>query len=96
YLDVNEIKSIDPSRIKHLKALKRLDFSNNQISILPNNTFKELENLATLVVSYNKLGCLERDSLMGLKSLRILSLHGNDVSYIPEGTFRDLQSLSHM
>ncbi|RXG73149.1 Protein slit [Armadillidium vulgare] len=96
YLDVNEIKSIDTSKIQHLKALKRLDFSNNQIAILQNNTFKELENLATLVVSYNKLGCVERDAFRGLKNLRLLSLHGNDVSYLPEGTFKDLQSLSHI
>ncbi|XP_066950508.1 protein slit-like isoform X2 [Macrobrachium rosenbergii] len=96
YLDVNEIKSIDPERLKHLKVLKRLDLSNNQITILSNKTFSELTQLSTLIVSYNKLGCMERDSLIGLKSLRILSLHGNDVSFIPEGTFRDLEAITHI
>ncbi|KAF2358677.1 Leucine-rich repeat, partial [Trinorchestia longiramus] len=96
YLDVNEIKGIDPERIHHLKALKRLDLSNNQITILSNKTFSELTELSTLIVSFNKLGCVERDALFGLSSLRILSLHGNDVSFIPEGTFRDLSSDTHV
>ncbi|XP_045582081.2 protein slit isoform X2 [Procambarus clarkii] len=96
YLDVNEIKAIDPERLKHLKSLKRLDLSNNQITILSNKTFSELIQLSTLIVSYNKLGCMERDSLLGLKALRILSLHGNDVSFIPEGTFRDLKTITHI
>ncbi|XP_047472308.1 protein slit-like isoform X1 [Penaeus chinensis] len=96
YLDVNEIKSVDPERLKHLKVLKRLDLSNNQITILSNKTFSELKQLSTLIVSYNKLGCMERDALLGLKALRILSLHGNDVSFIPEGTFRDLETITHI
>jgi slit protein 2 len=48
------------------------------------------------IVSFNKLGCVERDALYGLSSLRILSLHGNDVSFIPEGTFRDIASDTHV
>ncbi|KAK3862677.1 hypothetical protein Pcinc_031488 [Petrolisthes cinctipes] len=96
YLDVNEIKTIDPERLKHLKTLKKLDLSNNQITILSNKTFSELTQLSTLVVSYNKLGCLERDALVGLSSLRVLSLHGNDVSFIPDGTFAHLRAITHI
>lgn len=52
--------------------------------------------LSFRVVSYNKLGCLERDALFGLSSLRVLSLHGNDVSFIPDGTFTHLRAITHM
>uniref|UniRef100_A0A0P4WAZ2 Protein slit n=1 Tax=Scylla olivacea TaxID=85551 RepID=A0A0P4WAZ2_SCYOL len=96
YLDVNEIKTVDSERLKHLKALKKLDLSNNQITILANKTFSELTQLSTLIISYNKLGCMERDSLLGLRELRLLSLHGNGISFIPEGTFRDLDGITHI
>ncbi|CAN8023631.1 unnamed protein product [Ixodes persulcatus] len=95
YLDVNDIAAI-PMEINMLKEVTRIDLSNNQISILPNNIFANLSKLSTLILSYNKLQCIQGDSFIGLKSLRILSLHGNDVSLIPEGTFRDLQSITHI
>ncbi|KAK5650601.1 hypothetical protein RI129_001630 [Pyrocoelia pectoralis] len=96
YLDVNEIQSVQAERIAHLKALTRLDLSNNQIGILANNTFNNLSKLSTLIISYNKLQCVQRNALIGLKSLRILSLHGNQISMIPEGTFTDLKSITHL
>ncbi|GAB6025016.1 hypothetical protein CHUAL_010127 [Chamberlinius hualienensis] len=96
YLDVNEISSIQPERISHLKSLTRLDISNNQIFMLVNNTFSNLTNLSTLILSYNKLQCVQRDGFFGLKSLRILSLHGNDISLIPDGAFRDLGAITHV
>ncbi|XP_076372429.1 protein slit-like isoform X3 [Tachypleus tridentatus] len=73
-----------------------LDLSNNQISIIPNNIFSNLTKLSTLILSYNKLQCIQKDSFRGLNSLRILSLHGNDVSLIPDGAFRDLVSITHI
>ncbi|XP_076059320.1 slit guidance ligand isoform X2 [Oratosquilla oratoria] len=96
YLDVNEITEIDAQRISHLKALIRLDLSNNQIAVLQNNTFSQLFQLSTLIVSYNKLQCMQRDALAGLRKLRILSLHGNDISRIPDGAFNDLVSITHI
>lgn len=88
YLDVNEIRTIHADRISHLKSLTRLwvqhnfcvlkvmcfcrDLSNNQIGMLSNYTFVNLTKLSTLIISYNKLQCVQRDALTGLKSLRIL------------------------
>ncbi|KAI9562208.1 hypothetical protein GHT06_013173 [Daphnia sinensis] len=96
YLDVNEIQSIQPERLSHLRSLTRLDLSNNMVSVLSNNTFVNLTKLSSLIVSYNKLQCVQRNAFSGLLSLRILSLHGNDVSMIPEGAFTDLQSITHL
>ncbi|XP_076315849.1 protein slit-like [Tachypleus tridentatus] len=95
YLDVNSISSI-PDGVNALIELTRLDLSNNQISIIPNDVFSNLTKLSTLILSYNKLQCIQKDSFKGLKSLRVLSLHGNDVSMIPEGAFRDLISITHI
>ncbi|XP_064466119.1 protein slit-like isoform X2 [Ornithodoros turicata] len=95
YLDVNDI-AVVPKELNLLKDITRLDLSNNQISVLPNNIFSNLSKLATLIISYNKLQCIQVDGFRGLKSLRILSLHGNDISMIPDGAFRDLQSITHI
>ncbi|XP_076624299.1 slit guidance ligand isoform X1 [Colletes latitarsis] len=96
YLDVNDIKTIQPERLNHLRILTRLDLSNNQIAMLSNDTFKNLTKLSHLIISYNKLQCVQRNALAGLKSLRIMSLHGNDISVIPEGAFEDLKSITHL
>ncbi|XP_044761179.1 protein slit isoform X1 [Coccinella septempunctata] len=96
YLDFNFITSIQADRLSHLKALTRLDISNNHIGMLSNNTFSSLSKLSTLIISYNKLQCIQQNALDGLGSLRILSLHGNQISMIPEGTFTNLKSISHI
>ncbi|KOB65069.1 Uncharacterized protein OBRU01_23274 [Operophtera brumata] len=41
------------------RALTRLDISNNKISVLGNNTFEGLSKLSTLIVSYNRLRCVQ-------------------------------------
>ncbi|KAK0077767.1 hypothetical protein PV325_003479, partial [Microctonus aethiopoides] len=92
-LGVNDIKTIQPERLNHLRMLTRLDLSNNQIGMLSNDTFRNLTKLSHL---YNKLQCVQRNALAGLKSLRIINLHGNDISTIPEGAFDDLESITHL
>ncbi|XP_065559990.1 protein slit-like isoform X2 [Artemia franciscana] len=96
YLDSNEIQSIQPKRLSHLKFLTRLDLSHNQIAVLSNNTFSDLGMLLSLVISYNKLQCVHRDAFSGLKLLKVLSLHGNDISLLPEGAFKELRNLTHL
>ncbi|KAK0167887.1 hypothetical protein PV327_001742, partial [Microctonus hyperodae] len=95
-LGVNDIKTIQPERLNHLRMLTRLDLSNNQIGMLSNDTFRNLTKLSHLIISYNKLQCVQRNALAGLKSLRIINLHGNDISTIPEGAFDDLESITHL
>ena len=95
YLDVNDIAIISPE-VNQLRDLTRLDLSNNQISILPNNIFSNLSELQTLILSYNKLQCIEEKAFFGLTKLRVLSLHGNDISMIPDNAFKDLISISHI
>ena len=95
YLDVNDISLISPE-VNQLRDLTRLDLSNNQISILPNNIFSNLSELQTLILSYNKLQCIEEKAFSGLTKLRVLSLHGNDISMIPDNSFKDLVSISHI
>ncbi len=70
--------------------------SNNEITVLPPYVFANLSRLSTLIVSYNKLQCVQEDAFHGLDSLRILSLHGNEISRIPEGAFDARASVTHL
>ena len=64
--------------------------------MLPPEVFSSLSRLATLIISYNKLQCVQSRAFSGLKNLRILSLHGNDISMIPEDAFEDRSSITHL
>ncbi|KOB75932.1 Slit protein, partial [Operophtera brumata] len=44
-----------------------LDISNNKISVLANTTFEGLSKLSTLIVSYNRLRCVQRDGQQHLR-----------------------------
>ena len=48
------------------------DLSNNAIAWLPSSAFINLTFLHTLILSYNQLQCIQRDSFAGLKHLRVL------------------------
>ena len=41
------------------------DLSNNQITVLPPGVFSNLSRLATLIVSYNKLQCVQSRAFSG-------------------------------
>ncbi|PBC34806.1 Protein slit [Apis cerana cerana] len=57
YLDVNDIKTIQPERLNHLRILTRLDLSNNQIGMLSNDTFRNLTKLSHFALGSNPLYC---------------------------------------
>ena len=48
------------------------DVSNNAIVWLPSNAFVNLTFLHTLILSYNQLRCVQRDTFAGLNHLRVL------------------------
>ena len=72
------------------------DLSNNKISVIPPGIFSTLNNLATLIISYNDLQCIQPRAFKGLSNLRILSLHGNNISTIPEEAFTATEPITHL
>ncbi|XP_014055552.1 slit homolog 3 protein isoform X1 [Salmo salar] len=95
YMEGNLLISI-PKELSTLKQLSLVDLSNNSISTVASMTFSNMTQLATLILSYNQIRCIQVHAFDGLKSLRLLTLHGNDLSTIPEGAFNHLTSLSHL
>lgn len=92
---MNEI-SLIPTDLNRLSELNLLDLSNNQVNILPTKIFENMTKLHTLIISYNKLQCIQPDAFKGLMSLRKLTLHGNDISLIPTGSFDSLNVITHL
>ena len=72
------------------------DLSNNLLTVLPPQIFGNLSRLATLIVSYNNIECVQEDAFAGLSNLRILSLHGNQISMIPDTAFDKRSSITHL
>ncbi|XP_056264639.1 slit homolog 1b [Pseudoliparis swirei] len=95
YLDGNQFTSV-PKDLATFKYLQLVDLSNNKISYLSDDSFSNMSQLTTLILSYNSLRCIPPLALGGLRSLRLLSLHGNDISELQRGIFNDVVSLSHL
>lgn len=70
-----------PPFLSLLTHLKELDFSNNQISLLPND-IKELKNIIALDLSQNCLTSLPA-AFGKLLSLEAVDLSHNEINYLP-------------
>ena len=73
-------------------ALRTLNLSNNQISSIEANTFKELVNLNELWLNGNQLTLIE-NLFQGLVSLTWLDLSRNKLESIEQNAFNDLTNL---
>lgn len=65
----------------------------NNITELPSNLFKPLNELQLLLLNANELRCLRRDVFEGLENLNLLSLYDNNIQSISNGTFTPLKAL---
>uniref|UniRef100_A0A8C5JVH4 Slit homolog 2 protein n=1 Tax=Junco hyemalis TaxID=40217 RepID=A0A8C5JVH4_JUNHY len=58
------------------------DLSNNRISTLSNQSFSNMTQLLTLILSYNRLRCIPARTFDGLKSLRLFHLQLDSLLYL--------------
>uniref|UniRef100_A0A8C3NKF6 Slit guidance ligand 2 n=1 Tax=Geospiza parvula TaxID=87175 RepID=A0A8C3NKF6_GEOPR len=72
YLDGNQFTLV-PKELSNYKHLTLIDLSNNRISTLSNQSFSNMTQLLTLILSYNRLRCIPARTFDGLKSLRLFS-----------------------
>ncbi|CAL8100961.1 unnamed protein product [Orchesella dallaii] len=72
-LSGNEISSLAPNQVECLQKLKWIDFSNNRIVVIAENTFENL-NLFYLDISSNHIGKLSARMFDGIKET-LLHLH---------------------
>ncbi|CAF1141757.1 unnamed protein product [Rotaria sp. Silwood1] len=93
-LEKNQITEILPKVFIHLKKLRRLDLSNNFISIIYPDSFTGLKSLNSLILYRNNLKMLPSGVFNELNSLQLLLLNANKIVCIRVDTFRGLEKLS--
>ncbi|XP_023169803.2 insulin-like growth factor-binding protein complex acid labile subunit [Drosophila hydei] len=74
-------------------ALQQLDLSGNNIRLLFDNQFRQLDRLQLLDISHNSIASLSAGHFAGLRSLRKLHLQSNDIIEIKPDTFAALEDL---
>lgn len=89
----NVSSTINDTLFQHLRQLKYLDLSDNEIS---NLTFLNLTSLKRFDISINNLNILHYDSFSYMHYLRVLDLTKNVINYLSENIFcnnKDLEEL---
>ena len=82
-----KIKEIDPKWFANNCGLTKIDLSYNQISIIPNETFKSNKLLTILILSHNNIRVLE-SCLKPLSLLKVLDLSFNKIKHISKTTLK--------
>ena len=83
--------------VHYLKIdLAALDLGGNQLSILPERFFEDLDNLQSLGLENNHLTDLPERLFEGLNNLQGLSLYCNRLTTLPECIFKGLNNLERL
>ncbi|XP_044594812.1 protein artichoke-like [Cotesia glomerata] len=85
------LKNISPSSFKYSLALNYLNMSSNAIEIIKDNTFRNLINLETLDLNFNKLQTIPYIS--DVKNLEYFSIVENGISALDKLNFDGLTNL---
>uniref|UniRef100_A0A8C5NC76 Slit homolog 3 protein-like n=1 Tax=Gouania willdenowi TaxID=441366 RepID=A0A8C5NC76_GOUWI len=80
YLEGNMLTSV-PKELSALRQLSLVDLSNNSISTVTPNTFINMTQLATLILSYNQIRCIPVHAFDGLRSLLLPQALGANPLY---------------
>ncbi|KAI1308640.1 Protein toll [Halotydeus destructor] len=88
----NKLRSV-PEAVGHLKGLRALDLSYNQIVDISNTSYQGLEHLYSLVLEANRIGNISRGYFRNLPQLRVLNLAHNEIKAIEQDTFKEVPDL---
>ncbi|CAB3981447.1 leucine-rich repeats and immunoglobulin-like domains 1 [Paramuricea clavata] len=89
HLKGNKLKSLGGNWMQFTK----LDFSQNRIEAIGNETFMGVRNLTELILSNNQIRSIPPTALKDLPSLRRLKLDGNNLTELPEIKCPSLKTL---
>uniref|UniRef100_H3AX16 Leucine rich repeat containing 19 n=1 Tax=Latimeria chalumnae TaxID=7897 RepID=H3AX16_LATCH len=83
----------DRVALQELNNLHVLCLNNNNISVIPNDTFITLSQLQELNLANNSISKIEMNAFDGLSNLTILYLCHNKISNLDPGVFKFLKNL---
>ncbi|XP_050314304.1 insulin-like growth factor-binding protein complex acid labile subunit [Anthonomus grandis grandis] len=78
-----------------MPQLKQMTLTGN-IKQIEFDTFQEVHNLDTLILSNCHIQNISMDGFLGLRSLKYLDLSKNELEYIPSGIFDDLLNIKEL
>lgn len=93
-MSYNKFSNFNATFFKGVFNLKELSLARNEISYLPNDTFKALGKLIALDLSFNKLTEFHNELLYSTKHLKELNLIGNPISGLLKHDFREFKRLN--
>ncbi|XP_058115947.1 relaxin receptor 2-like [Anopheles ziemanni] len=91
----NQIDSVEVCALD-LPALEHLYLSENQLTVIRNDTFGNLTNLVGLFLNSNKITHFELDAFSGVGKLATLNLQGNKFDRIDRRVLEHLGNLHHI
>ncbi|XP_045540917.1 protein slit [Papilio machaon] len=74
----------------------RLDLQGNNLTIIFQSDFQNLNELKILQLSENQIHTIERDAFLALSSLERLKLNNNRIGHLPDGIFVRLKHLQRL
>lgn len=93
YVFQNGINFLQKQDFLGLNALRLLDLSQNELSVIPDGVFGSLTSLHNLDLSSNKIAHISKDSFNGLRNLERLYIHNNRIQSIHPAAFNGLEHL---
>lgn len=88
-----KLKKLNSASFNNLVKLVELDLSNNEIELIPNDIFEELQFLDTLSLRHNHLRNPTLDTFYGLNKLISLDISYNRITFIMLGALDEMKQL---
>lgn len=76
-----------------IKSLENLNLEKNSFSSIHGHTFKDFNNLISLILNHNQIDVLQDDAFIGLSSLQKLDLSFNGIVAVSEGSLKHMNRL---
>lgn len=83
-----KLKHIDRSKMKDLNQFRFLLISDNEIEVIPPDTFEDLKELELIDICRNKIKTLEPNWISTMPKLRVFKARSNKFKYVPANMFK--------
>lgn len=91
-----KLKQIDRKELKGLEPLKFFLISDNEIEVIPPDTFLDLKNVELIDICRNKIKTLEADWIKTMPKLRVFKARSNKFQYVPANMFNNNPQLEEI
>ncbi|XP_070510027.1 uncharacterized protein [Chironomus tepperi] len=84
-----KLKHIDRKDLKGLEPMQFFLISDNEIEVIPPDTFLDLKNVELIDICRNKIKTLEADWIKTMSKLRVFKARSNKFQFVPPNMFNN-------